>query len=42
MKNPAQNDMNSLSRRKMLKGAAAGIGLAILPTAGLLAAAATA
>jgi len=41
MKNPAQNDMNSLSRRKMLKGAAAGIGLAILPTAGLLAAAAT-
>jgi len=42
MKNPAQNDMSSLSRRKMLKGAAAGIGLAILPTAGLLAAAATA
>jgi hypothetical protein len=41
MKTPAQHDeLSQLSRRQMLKGAAAGIGIAMLPTAGLLAAAA--
>ena len=40
MKMPAPHErMNPLSRREMLKGAAAGIGIAMLPTAGLLAAA---
>ena len=40
MKNPAQPvEVSPLSRREMLKGAAAGIGIALLPTAGLFAAA---
>jgi len=41
MKKTAQNDMSSLSRREMLKSAAAGIGLAMLPAGAAFATAAT-
>lgn len=40
MNNPAHNGINPLSRREMLKSAAAGIGLAMLPAGVTLAAAA--